>query len=441
MNVGTDPYGASVLDATRNFIGRFCAFPSTHCLVAVALWAAHSHIVKHFHTTPRLAVLSPEAGSGKTRVLEILDLLCPDTLLTMNASPPAIFRTLANGNVTLLFDESDAIWRKRGKDDNHEDLRALLNAGYKVGASVPRCVGPNHEVVRFPVFCAVALAGLGDLPDTIMTRSVIIRMRKRSPLEYVEPFRAREHDYQGLAVRTLLADWATEIGERAGAAWPKLPDGVVDRPAEIWEPLIAIADVAGGRWPELAREACIDLCRVAQDGGVSLGIRLLADVRTIFGDSDALYSATIIDRLTSGDLLDDDSPWGDLRGKALGIRGLARMLSKYGIGSTNIREPGGRPLKGYRRVDLWDAWQRYLPLVDPAQPLQPLQGLDAPATTATCVNGNGFEKPIDIRPAADVAAVAVVRDHRRELAAFSCPSCAGEGCRSCGDTGRNPEVA
>lgn len=178
---------AELLDDVRSFIRRFCVLPDDHVLVAVTLWSAHTHMVEHFHTTPRLAVLSPEVGSGKTRLLEVLDLLVPESLFTLNASPAAVFRTLAVKQITLLFDEVDAIFTKRGQDDNHEDLRALLNAGYKRGATVPRCVGPRHDVVSFPVYCAAALAGLGDLPDTIMSRSIIIRMRRRAAHEPVEP--------------------------------------------------------------------------------------------------------------------------------------------------------------------------------------------------------------------------------------------------------------
>jgi hypothetical protein len=419
--------GSELLDDTRDFIARFCAFPDAHCLAAVTLWAAHTHIIEHLHTTPRLAILSPEAGSGKTRVLEVLDLLVPEPLFTLNASPAAVFRTLANGRVTLLFDEVDAIWSKRGKDDTHEDLRALLNAGYKTGSSIPRCVGPKHDVIRFEVFCAVALAGLGDLPDTIMSRSVIIRMRKRAPGEHVEPFRARQHDYQGHALRTLLADWGATVGESAGESWPKLPDGVVDRPAEVWEPLIAVADAAGGQWPALAREACIALCRVSEDRRASLGVRLLADIRTIFRNADALYTATILERLIDGSEIDEDAPWSDLRGRPLGIRGLATMLSKYEVKPLNVREPGGPPRKGYRRIDLWDAWQRYLPSVVTAQPLQPLQTSEASATAATSATHNDSRKPVFTRDAAHVADVTHVRERRRD----GCVKCGGEGCAWC----------
>ena len=138
------PDGAALLDTVRAWIGRFVAFPSAACLDAVTLWAAHAHMVEHFHTSPRLAALSPEPESGKTRLLEILDLLTPNSMLIFSPSVAAIFRKLAQNQITLLFDEVDTIFTKRGKEDQNEDLRALINVGYRRGAAIPRCVGPKH---------------------------------------------------------------------------------------------------------------------------------------------------------------------------------------------------------------------------------------------------------------------------------------------------------
>lgn len=368
--------GAEVVTEAESFIKRFCAFPDDHALVAVSLWAVHAHITEHFHTTPRLALISPEAGSGKTRVLEVLDLLVPESMFCLSASPAAIFRTLADRPITLLVDEVDTIFQRRGKEDGNEDLRALLNAGYKRGASIPRCVGPKHEVQQFAVFCATALAGLGDLPDTIMSRSIIVRMRRRAPNEHVEPFRLREHEPSGHAIRERVAAWASRVGAAVGAAWPAMPEGIVDRPAEVWEPLIAVADAAGGEWPTRARAACVELCRVAADRRVTLGIRLLADLRIVFGDADALHTQTLLERLHKPDVygLDADAPWSDLGGKPLGERGLASMLKRYGISSMKVKVHGSA-LQGYRREHLWDAWQRYLPPHTPkqAEPVEPVE--------------------------------------------------------------------
>jgi hypothetical protein len=275
----------------------------------------------------------------------------------LNGSPAPIFRSLAVQSRTLLFDEVDALFGRSTKsDDPAADLRALLNAGHRKGATIPRCVGPKHDVSEFPVFAAAALAGLGDLPDTLMSRSVIIRMRRRAPSEKVQAFRRRLHADEGHALRHRLAEWADEASDRVGAAWPEMPAGVEDRPADVWEPLLAVADEAGGHWPQRARKACTELVKVAEAREASLGVRLLTDLRTVFGDATTMHTETILDELCKL----DEAPWADLRGKPLDPRGLARRLREYGVESKTV-EIAGRSLKGYRRDDLWDSWTRYLP--------------------------------------------------------------------------------
>jgi hypothetical protein len=293
-------------------------------------------------------------------VLEVVDLLVPDSMFVFSASPAAIFRSLGDRQITLLFDEVDTIWSNRAKQEGNEDLRALLNAGYKQGATIPRCVGKSFEVQYFPVFAAVVLAGLGGLPDTIMSRSIIINMRRRGPNERIEPFRRRVYERDGYALRDRLAGWASRDGEKVGEAWPEMPPGVEDRNAEVWEPLIAVADAAGGEWPTRAREACVHLIAAAQDRRVSLGVRLLQDLRTVFADRPAMHTMDLLTALKAGDDLDDDAPWADLYGVGLTDRKLASLLRPYGITSTKVRI-GPKNLNGYTQESLWDAWQRYTP--------------------------------------------------------------------------------
>ena len=354
--VGQADIPADLLDEIESFIGRFVAFPSDAARIAVTLWAAHAHCVQAGDNSPRLALLSPEPGSGKTRTLEILELLVPDPMHALSASPAPIFRSIDAERPTLLFDEVDALFGRRGSDDGAEDLRALLNAGHRRGATIPRCVGPKHEVVKFGVYCAVALAGLGDLPDTLMSRSVIVRMRRRAPNEHVTPYRRRVHGPEGEQLRDRLARWTATVATAVGDAWPEMPDGVEDRPADVWEPLLAIADAAGGDWPDRARTACVEQVQVAASRDASLGVRLLTDMYSIWGDADALSTETILQRLHEL----DEAPWSDLRGKPLDARGLARRLRQYEVTSVNVKADG-KVLKGYRRESLWDAWSRYLP--------------------------------------------------------------------------------
>ncbi len=162
---------------------------------------------------------------------------------------------------TILFDEIDTIFGPKAKE--HEELRGLLNAGHRRSGVAYRCVGEGTKqtVVEFPAYAAVALAGLGKLPDTILTRSIVIRMRRRAPDEHVEPYRARVHEPEGWKLRGMLADWTATAAEQLTGYWPEMPPGVTDRPADVWEPLLAVADAAGGPWPDRARDACTWLVR------------------------------------------------------------------------------------------------------------------------------------------------------------------------------------
>jgi hypothetical protein len=346
-------------------------FPSTAALDATTLWAAHAHLITVLDDTPRLAFVSPEYGSGKSRALEILELLVPSPMLSLNASTAAIFRSLAKDQRTLLFDEVDAIFGRRGQDDSGEDLRALLNAGYRKGATIPRCVGPSNCVVDFPVFAAVALASKGDLPESIMTRSIVVRMKRRLPSETISRFRRPMDSPEGYRIRQTLATWCSAIAEAVSAAVPEMPEGVEDRAEDVWAPLVAIADVAQGHWPETARNACRELVESARRSDPSLGVKLLGDLRSAFGEDLLLSTEEILTRLHAM----EESPWASLHGQLLSARGLAHLLRPYGVASTKVKFEG-RALQGYRRADLWDAFSRYLPcrpqIGEPEEPKEPV---------------------------------------------------------------------
>ena len=271
------------------------------------------------------------------------------------------------------------------KAKDNEEIRGLLNAGHRRGAVAGRCVvrGKIVETEEIPAYCAVALAGLGGLPDTLLSRSVVVRMRRRAPGERVEPYRRREHAPTGHGLRDRLAAWADTVLGKVTGAWPAIPDGIADRDADIWEPLLAVADVAGGHWPKRARVAAVALVADSKESTPSLGIRLLVDLHTVFGVADVMSTESILAALHKL----DEAPWADLRGLPLNARGLAGRLRQYGVKSADVRlgEWNG---KGYKREDLWDAWSRYLP--------SPPKESATSATTATddgrpCgICGNGF---------------------------------------------------
>jgi hypothetical protein len=378
--------GAALLDEVRSFLCRFISYPSEHAAIAHALWTAHAHLMSAWESTPRLAFLSPEPGSGKTRALEVTQLLVPNPIATMNASSAYLFRRCGNrddGTPTILFDEIDALFGPKAKEN--EDIRAFINSGHRRGATCGRCVrrGKTIETEDFESYAAVALAGLGWLPDTIMSRSVVIRMRRRAPDEHVDEFRHRVHAPVGKELCRRLAAWAGAVVDAAELARPDMPIGVEDRNADMWEPLFAVADLAGGKWPDLARKAAVALIAAGRETPNSLNLLLLSDLRTVFENNKEAVRKAVPEGLSTKVILEglhalEDASWRDLKGKPLDANRLAVRLRHYEVRSQNLRPDGTdtSQCKGYHLADLADVWRRYLP-PSPIVPSQPSQASQA----------------------------------------------------------------
>ena len=253
--------GAELLDDIEHFLGRFVVYPSEHERRAHALWIAHCWWMDCWDSTPRIAFLSPEPGSGKSRSLEVTEPLVPRPVHAVNTTSAYLFRKVSDpaGRPTILYDEIDTVFGPKAKEN--EDIRGMLNAGHRKGALAGRCVirGKTVEFEELPAYCAVALAGLDDLPDTLMSRSVPIRMRRRSPSEPVEPWRLRINGGEAERLYKRMLAWSTSVRPLADGNWPEMPPGVEDRDADVWEALLAVADLAGGHWPESARATAVTL--------------------------------------------------------------------------------------------------------------------------------------------------------------------------------------
>jgi hypothetical protein len=323
-----------------------------------------------WESTPRLAFLSPEPASGKTRALEITYTLVPRPVEAINATPAYLFRKVSDpaGLPTILYDELDSLFGPRAR--GNEEVRAVINAGHRRGAVAGRCVikGKNVETEELPAFCAVAMAGLGNLPDTILTRSIVIPMRPRAPGERVEPYRRRHHSPEGHALRDRLATWADAIKSALNVN-PHMPDGLADRNADVWEALLSVADAAGADWPERARLAALGLLAEKESRASSIGRQLLADLRLVFAQRTAMRTSEILETLRQL----DESPWVEWKGKPFDAHRLATLLRPYGVHSRQVWIDG-RNQRGYSIETLADAWTRYLapqPSDEPARPAKP----------------------------------------------------------------------
>lgn len=255
---------------------------------------------------------------------------------------------------TLLIDEADTFVT------TSEELRGVINSGHtRATAYVVRTEGEDLQPRRFSTWAPIAFATIGKLPGTVEDRSITIPLRRRRPDEKVERLR-RNHVEHLHAVASRAARFASDHSVEISALDPNIPDQLHDRAADNWRPLLAIADVAGGEWPERARIAAITLSADGAADQDSLRTMLLNDIRSCFQSKG-------VDRFASDALVTflvnlDDKPWPELnKGRPITKAGLARLLKPFGILPTTIRLDGDRTAKGYYLSAFEDAFTRYLP--------------------------------------------------------------------------------
>lgn len=348
------------LDAVRSYLTHYIVFPSEHEPVAVALWVAHAWTVEQFETSPMLGVTSAEMRSGKTLLLDLLEPIAPSPFRAVTPSEATVFFVLnRRPRPTLLLDEVDAIFGARADTTRYEGLRAILNSGNRQGTPVPRVKmeGNRRELELFDIFGPKVLAGIGNLPDTVTDRCIPIRMKRRAPNEPVARFRRRIVEAEAVPVR----EWLESIADVSLVTDVSVPEELNDRAMDGWEPLLAIADAAGGQWPMLGRLAAVALSS-DEVTDLSTGVRLLDDIRDVFDGVDHLSTADLLTALH--DI--EEAPWGEWYGKPITARGLAKLLAPYRVRPL-LRRPGSGsgPMRGYFRSEFTDAWSRYLPVREP----------------------------------------------------------------------------
>jgi len=337
--------GAEILDEVERYLRRFAVLPSSHAATAITLWAAATHAAQAFDCAPRLALISTEPASGKTRVLDLLTLLVAKPEPMFDMTGPSLFSLISAEHPTIMLDETDQFFG-RGGGGGKRNVIAILNTGYRRGATVLRM--ERGAAVRYDVFCPVALAGLGKLTDTIDSRCVKVKMRQRKAGEKCDRYIPRYHAPLGQQIGKALGAWATSVGAELATAEPELPDGVEDRAAELWWPLLSIADIAGGSWPERAREACVALARGDSSGERDVkppALQLLDDLASVWpAGADRMATADLVREL----LTLPDSPWAAMWSPMTAPREIAALLESHGIKPAKIRI-GERTMQGYRR--------------------------------------------------------------------------------------------
>ena len=377
--------GAALLDEIRGVLKRFTVLPAWGA-EALALWAVHTYAFHLRDVTTYVGISSPEKRCGKTTLLTVLSELANRAVVAANISPPALFRVIAEMRPTLLIDEADTFLQ------GNDEMRGILNSGYtrktafvvRVGAgrssgssglnkldgldelnesgtrgssSFPGLKTENGEkgsrLVRYSSWCPKVMAAIGRLPDTLADRCVVITMQRKTAQEMCERLKGLD----GTVLRQKCARFVMDHAEAITAAQPEAPGSLNDRATDIWEPLLVIADLAGGEWPGLAREAAVRLTARAQESNPIASLLLDIGVFFVMEKAERLFSRDLVSWLNTR----MERPWAEARnGKPITELWVAQQLRPYGIRPKTLWI-GETAAKGYMLKDFEQLCSRYVP--------------------------------------------------------------------------------
>lgn len=364
----------NILDEIYDYVGKFIAYPSEQARIAHVAWIAHTYLLPAFYATPRLAILSPEKRSGKTRLLEITKLLVQNPIGMVSPSPASLYTLIEGSEVTptFLIDEIGRLLERK----DIADFISIVEAGFQPGHTVPRVtLDPVRKVEHFKVYAPLLMAGIDNnrMPDTVLDRSITIRMKRNYGQRLF--YRPRKHAEEGYALGKKIAEWAKAVLEKASGIEPVMPDELNDREQDKWEPLFVVGHLADvsrvpavtvvsddSGWLGKIRKAALALSHEDSDTEpASNSEQLLKDIHSIFNSE-----LTEVKRIKTAELLSrlnslEDAPWSNFAyGKPLEGRGLAGILKPHNIKPKGIRFDKETIDKGYYRSDFEDAWKRYL---------------------------------------------------------------------------------
>jgi Protein of unknown function (DUF3631) len=335
-------------------------FLEDHQFTALALWILHSFVFREFQHTPRLALLSPVRGCGKSVALNLCAKLCWRAHKFGSVSTAALARLIDQDQPTLLLDEADNLDFAK-----YTLLLAILNDGFEGGGI--RSSVFNNEPRGFKLFAPLALGAIGRLPLPLMSRSIVINMFRASPRN------AKQLERFDLKNRELLADvdvishcafdWAQQVRTRLDTD-PVMPDRFYGRAADRWRVLFSIADALDRG--DQARQAAKVFASEHTDEDVK--IELLADIRRAFGAfaDDRIGTELLLQQL----LMLDDGRWTEFRGehgnqapKPLSRHAMVTMISAFGVRSKSFWPPHRtaetKSLRGYTKAAFQQAWASY----------------------------------------------------------------------------------
>ena len=323
-----------------------------------ALFAMNTYIFDAFDTTPYLLYDSATGGCGKTTTLERHEFVCARAYFSVDPSPAVLYRKIERDHPTFLLDEAKAL---QNHGDRSQELLTLFDAGYKRGATVPRCVEHGEELRDFSVYCPKVLARIGSFRGTLLDRGIVIHLEKAHGLRQ----KRRNVLLREVApLKESLEAYALQFREQLERIYQNEPDDgywprLSGREGEIWGPLLCHARLAG---PEAeARALKVALLYSREKGAVAIAEdRLLTRAEEVLEVLQKLTGEIFFPRDLVPALSEKES-WGeylaDRKTDKARVTAVGAFFSHFRLGSRKHTDRGTQ----YNRQEAIEALERHMP--------------------------------------------------------------------------------
>lgn len=325
---------ARIFDAIETLFDKHLVYPSQEERDAAVVWAAAQWVAEEFDNFPRLYFRAAEYGAGKSVAAEAVTRLSRESHDMVGATPSVVYRLIENADKkpTIFIDEADNVFGTAGSSSSNTELLAVLNKGFHRHGKTYRSRGQD-DVKTFKCFSPAILAGKGILPKAMMTRSVTISMRRPISGETYVAYRERVHRPFFDAVREALDEWSGPASRLVGVEFPEIPSGLKDRDRDVWEPLLAVADLAkGSEWPERIRRAAVSISERQDVKEVEpVGTRFIQILKRHFRETEKVSMAVVADELK------------------VTTRALGKLAREMELDPLGMRDADNKPCKGFLR--------------------------------------------------------------------------------------------
>jgi len=301
------------------------------------IFIIYTYFFPLFESAPVLHLWGP-AGSGKTKIMELLSLTCFNPITSGNITEASVFRLVEGRRAVCLLDESEDL----SKTERGRAITNLILNGYRRGNQIYRMdkVGRSIHSSHYDVYSPKVIANITGIDrEALTSRAIRVMTNSTRNSDKANRCVAEIQDKAKVIRDNLYKACLTKFGDVANTK-EEVPDiGLVGRSAEIWQGVLTVAWMIGD-------EVWHNVSWLAKDSAKAMERELIV-ANPIWDLLSALLNLVVSD---SPDFYSNQAVWNCLErhacGEFISKQQVTDLLRRNGIAS-RIKWENKRTIRGF----------------------------------------------------------------------------------------------